>query len=306
MTIQSVHPNSVARRTTAHESGLHSAKLLHSGLIREASTTLRDASTPAEERIRRADAILEKWMAHLRLGNAQSAESAHTGSRGGLAGWQVRRLESYVQENLANPIRIADMALLAKLSPHHFCRTFRASLNETPHTYVVRMRVQRASALLRTTSLSLCRIAAECGFADQAHFNKLFRKFLGQSPGAWRRMQANANDAVEAAVYGDWRIGETALPGTESRQRQRGSSKTGTSCRTRRRQPSSLTACRTSSTACGSECISFAVQNAPQHPGTAPLEKINNCAKFPSGFIGHRGVSLDREDHFFLEQETAF
>jgi AraC-like DNA-binding protein len=134
---------------------------------------------------------------------------------------------SYVQENLANPIRIADMALLAQLSPHHFCRTFRASLNETPHTYVVRMRVKRASALLRTTSLSLCRIAADCGFANQAHFNKLFRKFLGQSPGAWRRMQANGNDAVEAAVYGDWRIGETALPGTESRQRQRGSSNTG-------------------------------------------------------------------------------
>jgi transcriptional regulator GlxA family with amidase domain len=198
----------------ADESGLHPATLLHFGLILEASTTLRDASTPAEERIRRADAILERWIAHLRLDNARNADTARAARRGGLAGWQIRRLESYVEENLANPIRIADMALLAQLSPHHFCRAFRASLSETPHAYVVRMRVQRASALLRTTDLSLCQIAAECGFSDQAHFNKLFRKFLGQSPGAWRRMQATANDQVEAAVYGDWRIGETALLGT--------------------------------------------------------------------------------------------
>lgn len=38
-----------------------------------------------------------------------------------------------------------------------------------------------------TTNASLGQIAADCGLADQAHFNKLFRKFAGESPGAWRR-----------------------------------------------------------------------------------------------------------------------
>jgi AraC family transcriptional regulator len=42
-----------------------------------------------------------------------------------------------------------------------------------------------------TTNASLGQIAADCGLADQAHFNKLFRKFAGESPGAWRRARVN-------------------------------------------------------------------------------------------------------------------
>ena len=50
----------------------------------------------------------------------------------------------------------------------------------------MRRRLERAQQMMLTTNASLGQIAGECGFADQAHFNKLFRRLVGESPHAWR------------------------------------------------------------------------------------------------------------------------
>jgi transcriptional regulator GlxA family with amidase domain len=88
---------------------------------------------------------------------------------------------------LDGSITTQDLATIAKVSIYHFTRAFRESLSETPHEYVMRRRVERAQGLMLTTNMALGRIAIDCGFADQAHFNKLFRRLVGESPGAWRR-----------------------------------------------------------------------------------------------------------------------
>jgi len=107
--------------------------------------------------------------------------------RGGLAPWQVRRVTAHIESHLDEPITTQDLATIAKVSTYHFTRAFRESLSETPHEYVMRRRVERAQGLMLTTNMALGRIAIDCGFADQAHFNKLFRRLAGESPGAWRR-----------------------------------------------------------------------------------------------------------------------
>lgn len=204
---QSVSPDSV----TPHQSGDDCASDWPShfprALIHEASNALRDASAPAEERINRAEILLNQWIVHTNARRQSAKLGSSSGPRSGLASWQILRLKAYVRENLTYPIRNRNLAAVARLSEHHFCRAFRISLAETPHTYVTRMRVEQAESLLRTSSLPLCQIATDCGFSDQAHFNKLFRKWLGVSPGAWRRGQANGSPMVAAAVYGDWRRG---------------------------------------------------------------------------------------------------
>ncbi len=201
--IQLVRFDSVGIRDSVGTPGSTSSHLLLSKSIREASAALWDASATAEDRVRQAYAILGRVpLVKCGAGNTPRSQSSRTPTRGGLAGWQVRRLQSFVQEKLGGPISTADMALLARLSPHHFCRAFRCSLNETPHNYVVRMRVERAGNLMRTTDLSLSRIAIDCGFSDQAHFNKSFRKYVGHTPGAWRRRQADGSASVEMAVFG--------------------------------------------------------------------------------------------------------
>jgi AraC family transcriptional regulator len=107
--------------------------------------------------------------------------------RGGLAPWQVRRVTDHIEEHLAGTIRLEDLARLARLSHSHFCRAFKESLGHPAHAYVMRRRVQRSQRLMLTTSESLSQIAAQCGMADQAHFCKLFRRLVGESPNAWRR-----------------------------------------------------------------------------------------------------------------------
>jgi AraC family transcriptional regulator len=128
---------------------------------------------------------------HALLNERGPAQECMQRARGGLAPWQIRKLITYIDVNLDRTITTRCLAEVARLSSFHFCRAFRDSFGDSPHGYVIRRRMERAQGLMLTTNSSLGRIAAECGLADQAHFNKLFRKFAGESPGAWRRARVN-------------------------------------------------------------------------------------------------------------------
>jgi AraC family transcriptional regulator len=106
---------------------------------------------------------------------------------GGLPGWQIRRLRLYIEEHLHESIRVEALSAMANLSVTHFSRSFKRSFGETPHSYILRRRLEEARHLMLTTDDSLSQIALDCGFADQAHFTKSFRQGASQSPGAWRR-----------------------------------------------------------------------------------------------------------------------
>jgi AraC family transcriptional regulator len=116
--------------------------------------------------------------------------AAPSAPRGGLAPWQVRKVSAYIEAHLDSTVGTADLAGLVKLSVFHFCRAFRTSFGESPHTYVMRRRVEYAQGLMLQTNSPLAQIAIECGLTDQAHLSKSFRRFVGESPGAWRRARA--------------------------------------------------------------------------------------------------------------------
>ena len=111
-------------------------------------------------------------------------------SRGGLAPWQKRKVESYIGERLGTPIPIMVLADLVALSTGHFRRAFKRSYGDCPHTYIVRRRIARAQELMLTSSEPLGQLALICGFSDQAHFTTLFRRFVGTTPSNWRRTYA--------------------------------------------------------------------------------------------------------------------
>jgi len=160
-----------------------------STLLSEIQWVLRDAGSSAEDRLQRVGTLLNSVTPNDGMQSPRKRGGEKSPLRGGLAPWQVKRLHSFVGERLSDGIRSADMARLVGLSPGHFCRAFRVSLKVTPHAFIMRKRIEKACTLMQTSGASLGEIAIECGFADQAHFTRMFRKLLSSSPGAWRRMQ---------------------------------------------------------------------------------------------------------------------
>lgn len=93
---------------------------------------------------------------------------------------------SYLSFHIGEPLSVADMARRANLSPSRFSAVFREQFGQSPHQYLLRMRIEHAQELLRTTDLPLWKIAESCGFADVHHFAKAFKRLVRVAPGAYR------------------------------------------------------------------------------------------------------------------------
>lgn len=96
---------------------------------------------------------------------------------------RVNRAIDHVTNNLASPLKLADVARVACFSPHHFHRIFRALMGETLATFVKRVRLERAVFLLsHRADPSLTEIALACGFSSSSEFSRSFRSHYGMPP----------------------------------------------------------------------------------------------------------------------------
>ncbi|TPN37056.1 helix-turn-helix transcriptional regulator [Mesorhizobium sp. B2-3-3] len=109
---------------------------------------------------------------------------------GGLAPWQIKIVTTFITERIGLPIFLPELAQLAKLSTSHFSAAFKASLGTTPHSYIVSRRIQLAKDRMLHSDSPLCEVALDCGFTDQSHLSRTFRRVTGTTPNAWRRYTA--------------------------------------------------------------------------------------------------------------------
>jgi AraC family transcriptional regulator len=100
---------------------------------------------------------------------------------------RLRRVLTYIQENLAEDITVADLANVACLSIFHFTRAFAAAMGVPPHRYVSQRRLEAAKALIATGKPSLSEIAFNCQFSSQSSFTRAFRRATGMTPAEYRR-----------------------------------------------------------------------------------------------------------------------
>jgi transcriptional regulator GlxA family with amidase domain len=87
----------------------------------------------------------------------------------------------------ARPLDVAALATIAYMSEAHFIRTFRATFGETPHRYLQRRRVERATFLLRETGRSVTEICFAVGFLSLGTFSRTFHEIVGESPSSYRK-----------------------------------------------------------------------------------------------------------------------
>ena len=130
------------------------------------------------------------------LGSNHGEGSPAVPALGGLAPWQKRKVRDHIARHLEMPIHVGDLAELVSLSTGYFCRAFKESFGETPHAYIMRMRLELAQQLMLAGPEPLSQIALACGHADQAHFNRRFRQQMGETPNAWRRRHATGDWAT--------------------------------------------------------------------------------------------------------------
>jgi AraC family transcriptional regulator len=99
---------------------------------------------------------------------------------------KLRLVEDYIQAGLASRLTLEGMAASIHMSAYHFARMFKATTGQTPHTYVTRIRIERAQELLRTSRSSMPAIARRVGFASKSHFAAKFLRMTGMSPHLFR------------------------------------------------------------------------------------------------------------------------
>ncbi|MEL6930548.1 MAG: AraC family transcriptional regulator [Cyanobacteria bacterium J06600_6] len=105
---------------------------------------------------------------------------------GGLPIYQLNKVLDYIDAELAEGIKLADLASLLNMSPFHFARMFKQSMEITPHQYVIQQRVERAKQLLKNSDRAIIDIALECGFNSHSSLSKQFRKVMGITPKTFR------------------------------------------------------------------------------------------------------------------------
>ncbi len=106
---------------------------------------------------------------------------------GNLAHWQLDRLRARVEKShRGGAISLTELAASCSISPRHLARGFKAATGTTIHSYIRRVRLERAKALLASYGISLKEISDEVGFANASHFAAEFRQRIGCSPSEYR------------------------------------------------------------------------------------------------------------------------
>ena len=103
--------------------------------------------------------------------------------KSGLTPGIKNRVLEYIQANYARRITLAELAQVAGLSEYHFSRMFHISLAQTPHQYLQSVRVREVKQRITAPDKgSLAEIALDCGFANQSHMGRVFKKETGMTP----------------------------------------------------------------------------------------------------------------------------
>ena len=124
------------------------------------------------------------WLMHL-IGYLSRCYHARGPERHPMLG--IGRVLSYMEQHLADRVRVGDLARVAAMSESTLTRRFRDILGRPPADYLLNLRIRKAAEFLPQYDLRVTDVAFRCGFNDSNYFSRQFRRLMGQSPRAFRR-----------------------------------------------------------------------------------------------------------------------
>jgi AraC-like DNA-binding protein len=111
----------------------------------------------------------------------------------------LRRARDFMDREYARPLDVPAMARVALMSPAHFSRSFRAAYGETPYSYLMTRRIERAKAFLRE-GLSVTDACFAVGCTSLGSFSSRFRQIVGETPSAYRAHDHSDLEVVPSCV----------------------------------------------------------------------------------------------------------
>ncbi|MGN7916122.1 MULTISPECIES: helix-turn-helix transcriptional regulator [Lysobacter] len=113
---------------------------------------------------------------------------------------RLRRVRDRIDREYAQPLDVEALAQGVGMSAGHLSRQFRAAYGESPYSYLMTRRIERAMALLRRGDLSVTEICFEVGCSSLGTFSTRFAELVGVPPSVYRREAAQAGDGLPACV----------------------------------------------------------------------------------------------------------
>jgi AraC-like DNA-binding protein len=112
----------------------------------------------------------------------------------------LRRARDFMDREYAGPLDVAAVARAAHMSTAHFSRQFRAAYGETPYSYLMTRRIERAQMLLRRGDLSVTDVCMAVGCTSLGSFSSRFTEIVGETPSAYRARDHGATEVVPACI----------------------------------------------------------------------------------------------------------
>jgi AraC-like DNA-binding protein len=113
---------------------------------------------------------------------------------------RLRRARDRMDREYAKPLDVEALARDAHMSAGHFSRQFRQAYGESPYSYLMTRRIERAMALLRRGDLSVTEVCFEVGSSSLGTFSTRFTELVGMSPSAYRDAATGATAGIPACV----------------------------------------------------------------------------------------------------------
>jgi transcriptional regulator GlxA family with amidase domain len=113
---------------------------------------------------------------------------------------RLRRARDAMDRDYAQPLDVPALARTALMSPGHFSRSFREAFGETPYSYLMTRRIERAKALLRRGDMSVTDVCFTVGCSSLGSFSSRFTELVGETPSAYRARRHDWGPGIPACV----------------------------------------------------------------------------------------------------------